>query len=199
MDINGRMPVIYHNQNIYGANKTEFLNTNNVSDDFKKLLDTITGGEIAQEIRDKYNVFLNIESVGSVESLLDSCDMRCKNYVSISAGTLSKMEENPVLKNKVMSAIEEFCSPIEQAKVNALQPPVKSAGMIIYPDGEALYWLESYPNDFEDVKSEKKTIIDSSLAVVEEFYGVSKESSKEYNVEIAMQYLSEVHKRKNVK
>lgn len=40
-----------------------------------------------------------------------------------------------------LHAMEEFCSPEEQAKVNALYPPVKSAGMIVYPDGEILYRL----------------------------------------------------------
>ena len=81
--------------------------------DFEKLLNKITGGEIAQEIRDNYNVTLNVGAIGNVNDLLNTYDFKCKNYVGISQETLSKMEQDPALKKKIMSAIEEFCSPEE--------------------------------------------------------------------------------------
>ena len=100
------------------------------SNEFKELFDKITGGDLAQEIRETYDVTLNVGSIGNVTDFLNTHDMRCKNFVAISADTLSKMEENPALKKKVMSAIREFGSPEGQAEINALAPPVKSAGMI---------------------------------------------------------------------
>lgn len=123
--------------------------------DFKQILDKATGGETAQEIRRNYDVTLCVESAGNIGQLPDTCDFRCKNCVVISPETLCRMEKNPSLKKKILSAIEEFCSPEEQAKVNVLQPPVKSAGMIVYPDGNTFYWLEGYPNDFGDIKDKK--------------------------------------------
>ena len=41
--------------------------------DFEKLLNKITGGEIAQEIRDNYNVTLNVGAIGNVNDLLNTC------------------------------------------------------------------------------------------------------------------------------
>jgi hypothetical protein len=73
------------------------------------------------------------------------------------------MEKNPALKHKILNCIEEFCSPQEQAKVKALQPPVKSSGMILYPDGSALYWLESYPNDLGKEHNKKMIVTESTI------------------------------------
>lgn len=130
--------------------------------DFKELLDKITGGEIAEEIRKNYNVTLDIGNTGNYQQLLKHYDMQCKNYVGISRETLARMEENPALKEKVLNAIEEFCSPKEQAKMQALQPPVKSAGMIICPDGSAFYWLEGYSCDSDEINNKKRIITGQS-------------------------------------
>ena len=124
-------------------------------EEFKNLLDKLTGGRMAEEIRENYNVTLDVGSVGSCYDLINSYDIRCTNYVRISPRTLSNMEKNPDLKNKVLNAIKEFCSKEEQMEIRALQPPVKSAGMIIYPDGRTLYWLEGYPNELENEKDKK--------------------------------------------
>lgn len=124
-------------------------------EEFKNLFDKLTGGRMAEEIRENYNVTLDVGSVGSCYDLINSYDIRCTNYVRISSQTLSNMEKNPALKNKVLNAIKEFCSKEEQMEIRALQPPVKSAGMIIYPDGRALYWLEGYPNELENKKDKK--------------------------------------------
>ena len=169
------------------------------SNEFKELLDKITGGDMAQKIRDTYDVTLNVGSIGNVTDFLNTHDIRCKNYVAISAGTLSKMEENPVLKKKVMSAIEEFCSPEAQAEINALAPPVKSAGMIVYPDGDTLYWLEGYPNDFGDMKEKKVIASEVDMANAQRIYSSSIDGNvMENDIETAMQILGTTYMRKDM-
>ena len=169
------------------------------SNEFKELLDKITGGDMAQKIRDTYDVTLNVGSIGNVTDFLNIHDIRCKNYVAISADTLSKMEENPVLKKNVMSAIEEFCSPEAQAEINALAPPVKSAGMIVYPDGDTLYWLEGYPNDLGDVKDKKVVVSEADITDAQRvYYSAIDGNVRENNMEIAMQILGTAYKRKDM-
>ena len=169
------------------------------SNEFKELFDKITGGDLAQEIRDTYDVTLNVGSIGNVTDFLNTHDIRCKNYVAISADTLSKMEENPVLKKKVMSAIEEFCSPKAQAEINALAPPVKSAGMIVYPDGDTLYWLEGYPNDFGDMKEKKVIVSEADIANAQRVYSSAIDGNVvENNMETAMQILGTAYMRKDM-
>lgn len=169
------------------------------SNEFKELFDKITGGNLAQEIRDTYDVTLNVGSIGNVTDFLNTHDIRCKNYVAVSADTLSKMEENPVLKKKVMSAIEEFCSPEAQAEINALAPPVKSAGMIVYPDGDTLYWLEGYPNDFGDMKEKKVIASEVDMANAQRIYSSSIDGNvMENDIETAMQILGTTYMRKDM-
>lgn len=169
------------------------------SNEFKELFDKITGGDLAQEIRDTYDVTLNVGSIGNVTDFLNTHDIRCKNYVAVSADTLSKMEENPVLKKKVMSAIEEFCSPEAQAEINALAPPVKSAGMIVYPDGDTLYWLEGYPNDFGDMKEKKVIASEVDMANAQRIYSSSIDGNvMENDIETAMQILGTTYMRKDM-
>ena len=169
------------------------------SNEFKELLDKITGGDMAQKIRDTYDVTLNVGSIGNVTDFLNIHDIRCKNYVAISADTLSKMEENPVLKKKVMSAIEEFCSPEAQAEINALAPPVKSAGMIVYPDGDTLYWLEGYPNDLGDVKDKKVVVSEADITDAQRvYYSAIDGNVRENNMETAMQILGTAYRRKDM-
>lgn len=169
------------------------------SNEFKELFDKITGGDLAQEIRDTYDITLNVGSIGNVTDFLNTHDIRCKNYVAVSADTLSKMEENPVLKKKVMSAIEEFCSPEAQAEINALAPPVKSAGMIVYPDGDTLYWLEGYPNDFGDMKEKKVIASEVDMANAQRIYSSSIDGNvMENDIETAMQILGTTYMRKDM-
>ncbi len=99
------------------------------NDDFRQLLHKITGGSLIQKIRDTYDVTLNVDSIGTVNDLLNTYDIRCTNYVLISPETLSKMEDNPALKKKIMSAIEVFCSPEEQAEINDTQKLYESTGI----------------------------------------------------------------------
>lgn len=153
--------------NIYGS---EYKTQQTQNSEFRQLVDKLTGGKMAQEIREKYDVTLNIGSVGDVGTLFNRYDIRCKNYVCISQQTLRRMENDSALKNKVLHAIEEFSSPKEQAKVNALYPPVKSAGMIVYPDGEILYWLEGYPDEYEATDNKRKVVYDESISKLQNEY-----------------------------
>lgn len=169
------------------------------NDDFKQLFHKITDGSLIQEIRDTYDVTLNVGSIGTVDNLLNTYDIRCTNYVLISPETLSKMEDNPALKKKIMSAIEEFCSPEGQAEISALAPPVKSAGMIIYPDGNTLYWLEGYPNDFGDIKEKKVIVSENGIVDAHSIYGSTiGRDAKENSMEIAMQTLGTACKKKDI-
>lgn len=131
--------------------------------DFKYMFDRITGGNSADRISENYNVTLDVGGMGNYEQLLNTYDMRCTNYVRISPETLLKMETDPDLKNKVLSEIEGFCSEKQQSEIKALQPPVKSSGMMIYPDGSSISWVEGYPNEFEGLKNRRKILSDRSV------------------------------------
>ena len=169
------------------------------NDDFRQLLHKITGRSLIQKIRDTYDVTLNVDSIGTVNDLLNTYDIRCTNYVLISPETLSKMEDNPALKKKIMSAIEEFCSPEGQAEISALAPPVKSAGMIVYPDGDTLYWLEGYPNDFGDTKERKVVSSENDIADAQSIYGSAMSIDVMGNsMERAMQILGTAYKKKGI-
>lgn len=141
----------------------------NAENNFKELFEKLTGGELAEMIRDNYNVTLNVGGVSDCQQMLDINNLRGTNYVIISPAALSNMENNLALKEKVMGDIEKFCSPEQQAEIRALQPPVKSAGMIVYPDGRTLYWLEGYPNELGTEK-EKKVISEKNMEVLFQRY-----------------------------
>ena len=186
------------NSNI-NINNTQDKASGVQSNEFKEMFGKITGGDMAQEIRDTYDVTLNVGCIGKVTDFLNTHDIRCKNFVAISADTLSKMEENSALKKKVMSAIEEFCSSEAQAEINALAPPVKSAGMIVYPDGDTLYWLEGYPNDFGDMKEKKVIISEADIADAQRIYSSSIDGNvMENDIETAMQILGTTYMRKDM-
>ena len=182
---------------IANMSNTEYKTSALQGDEFQRLFNRITGISLAQEIKDTYDVTLNVGSIGTVDNLLSTYDIRCTNYVLISPETLSKMEDNPALKKKIMSAIDEFCSPEGQAEISALAPPVKSAGMIVYPDGDTLYWLEGYPNDFEDIKEKKVIISDGGIVDAHSIYGSAIGiDAKENSMEIAMKILGTACKKK---
>lgn len=111
-----------------------------------------TEGDILSEIYSRYNVILDIRNIGNCRQFLDTFDMHCTNYVAIWSGALEKMKRDEVFRRKIFRRIEEFCSVKQQEKIRKLQPPVKSAGMIVYPDGRCMYWLEGYPENFGDRK-----------------------------------------------
>lgn len=129
---------------------------------FKELFEKVTSQKLVGEIRDNYNAALNVDNVVDCDQFLGTNDLKGTNHVIISPEALSKMENSLVLKEKVLHDIEEFCSPENQSEIKALQPPVKSAGMIVYPDGRTLYWIEGYPNEIGSEKS-KKAVNEKSI------------------------------------
>lgn len=118
------------------------------------------------------------------------------NHVIISPAALSKMENNPVFKEKVLNDIEEFCSPENQAGIRALQPPVKSAGMIVYPDGRALYWIEGYPNEIGSEKS-KKIVNENSISELLQMYSNADNQMLEKDFSTFMQIMATGYKRQD--
>ena len=163
--------------------------------DFKELFEKITSGELAEEIGNNYNVTLNVGNIVSCQQLLDEYDMRGTNYVIIFPETLSKMESDPALKKSVLSKIEEFCSSESQKEIQALSPPVKSAGMIIYPDGSTLYWLEGYPNEIGNEK-DKKIVNEKSISESFQKYSDTDYQVTENNLESIMQIMAAEYERK---
>ena len=168
----------------------------NTESDFKELFEKITGGELARKIRDNYNVTLNVGNVVDCDQFLETNDLRGTNHVIISPAVLLKMENNPVMKEKVLNDIEEFCSPENQAEIKALRPPVKSAGMIVYPDGRTLYWIEGYPNEIGSDKN-KKLVNVSSINELLQTYSNADNQITEKNLSIFMQIMATGYKRQN--
>ena len=168
----------------------------NTESDFKELFEKITGGELARKIRDNYNVTLNVGNVVDCDQFLETNDLRGTNDVIISPAVLLKMENNPVMKEKVLNDIEEFCSPENQVEIKALQPPVKSAGMIVYPDGRTLYWIEGYPNEIGSDKN-KKLVNVSSINELLQTYSNADNQITEKNLSIFMQIMATGYKRQN--
>jgi len=166
----------------------------NTESDFKELFEKITGGELAREIRDNYNVTLNVGNVVDCEQFLETNDLKGTNHVIISPAALSKMENNSVLKEKGLNDIEEFCSPENQAEIKALQPPVKSAGMIIYPDGRTLYWVEGYPNEIGSKKS-KKIVNENSISELLQMCNNADNQISEKDLSTFMQIMAAGYKR----
>ena len=181
------------NNTMIQGNVTTVKNTESA---FKELFEKITGGELAREICDKYNVTLNIGNVVDCDQFLETNDLRGTNHVIISPAALSKMENNPVLKEKVLNDIEEFCSPENQAEIKALQPPVKSAGMIVYPDGRTLYWIEGYPNEIGSEKS-KKMVNANSISELLQVYSNADNQMTENDLAAFMQIMATGYKRQD--
>lgn len=110
---------------------------------FKEILDTEVEKKtptIMMEdiLKTKYNAKIistySDFSTNSIEGL---------NNVIIGKDTLRHMENDTAFKNKILKIIDECCSPEALEEIRSLSPPVKSAGVIIYPDGKYLCWLES--------------------------------------------------------
>ncbi|MDE7423103.1 MAG: hypothetical protein K2N51_05345 [Lachnospiraceae bacterium] len=168
----------------------------NAENDFRQLFEKITGGELAREIRDNYNVTLNVGNIVNCDQFLETNELRGTNHVIISPATLSKMENDSVLKEKVLNDIEEFCSPENQAEIRALQPPVKSAGMIVYPDGRTLYWIEGYPNEIGSEKS-KKNVNENSISELLQMYSNADNQMLEKDLSTFMQIMATGYKRQD--
>lgn len=149
---------IQNNSLLYNSN-TKIKRDETV--DFQTVLDITTGKNLASAIEENYKVTLETGCGYNVSDIINNNNFSSKNIVCISQETLLKMEKNPSLKNKILNAIECFGSPEGQAKIDALQPPVKSAGMIVYPDGNVLYWLEGYSYSIEDDEKKQRVVTES--------------------------------------
>ena len=165
-----------------------------IESDFKELFEKITGRDLVREICDNYNVTLNVGNVLDYVQFLETNDLRGTNHVIISPAALSKMEKDTALKEKVLHDIEEFCGRENQAQISALQPPVKSAGMIIYPDGRTLYWIEGYPNEIGKEKG-KKTVNENSVSELLQTYSNADGQVEEMDLAAYMQIMATGYKR----
>ena len=67
------------------------------------------------------------------------------------------MKTDNVFREKIMKVIDECCSYSAQQEIKSLSPPAKSAGVIIYPDGSYLCWIESIYSNKTDIKKDKNT------------------------------------------
>ena len=148
------------NNSLLSNSSTKIKNDGKV--DFHTVLDAATGKNLASEIEKNYKVTLETGCGYNVNDIIKNNNFGTKNIVCISQETLLKMEQEPTLKKKILSAIEQFSSPEEQAKVDALQPPVKSAGMIVYTDGNIIYWLEGYSYNTENDQEKQSGVIESN-------------------------------------
>lgn len=71
--------------------------------------------------------------------------------------------------------------------------------MIVYPDGDTLYWLEGYPNDFGDMKEKKVIASEVDMANAQRIYSSSIDGNvMENDIETAMQILGTTYMRKDM-
>ena len=124
---------------------------------FNKFLELTAKRTAENGINENFDIELVTDKIVDTESMIKGLNTNSKSVVLIWGDTLTRMDKDPSLKAKIIAKIEEFTSIEEQSKVDALQPPVKSAGMIIYPNGDALYWLEAY-SDENNMNDDKKEI-----------------------------------------
>lgn len=148
--------------------------------DFNEVLNTVSGKNLASEIEKNYKVTLETGCGYNVTDIINN-NFGSKNIVCISQETLLKMENDPTLKQKILNSIEWFSSPKEQAKVDALQPPVKSAGMLVYPDGNILYWLEGYSYSIENDQKKQSVAVESNITnLIDQYARVDYEETENY-------------------
>lgn len=104
----------------------------------------------------------NIETYHNAKIILSSDSSSSNsvtglNNVIIGRSTLEKMKTDNVFREKIMKVIDECCSYSAQQEIKSLSPPAKSAGVIIYPDGSYLCWIESIYSNKTDIKKDKNT------------------------------------------
>lgn len=107
----------------------EILNTEIKKDTFSSMEEILETNHNAKIID-----YYSSESLNCIDGL---------NNVIICQDTLRHMENDVTFKNRILKIIDDCCSPSAIEEVRSLSPPVKSAGVIIYPDGNYLCWIES--------------------------------------------------------
>lgn len=123
------------------------INTNQFEELLAKRMNTQSIDALYNEIEQKYNAKLCVNSFSSYMDFMNSTDANSLNNVLISKSTLEKMKNNPAFKEKICNIINENCSQSALNELRSLTPPVKSSGVIIYPDGTYLCWVESINNE----------------------------------------------------
>lgn len=107
--------------------------------------------ELVKEIESNYNSQITM----SLDSF-SANPVKGLDNVIIGKETLEKMKNNSVFREKIMKVIDECCSSSAQQEIRSLSPPAKSAGVIIYPDGSYLCWIESIYSDSDDIEGGSK-------------------------------------------
>lgn len=111
-----------------------------------------TVAQFARWIETKHNA-----NIIDTSELYASDHISGLNNVIIGGDTLEKMKNNKTFCKKILKVIDDVCSPSAIRDVKSLTPPVKSAGVIIYPDGSYLCWLESVDSDIDNDNKEMNT------------------------------------------
>ena len=124
-----------------GINNIE-SQTTNFSKMVNKVEDDTSINALIESIESEYNAKLIAPSESSHQ-------VSGLNNVIVSRGTLEKMNNNSAFSEKIMKIINECCSISAQQGIRSLSPPAKSAGVIIYPDGSYLCWIESIYSELE--------------------------------------------------
>lgn len=119
---------------------------------FKETNRKISYEDLVKDIEKYHNAKIGLSSDSPFRNSITGL-----NNVIIGESTLEKMANDSVFRKKIMKVIDECCSASAQRKIESLSPPAKSAGVIIYPDGSYLCWIESIYSDRTDVKKDNNT------------------------------------------
>jgi hypothetical protein len=103
--------------------------------------------EAKKSLETEHNAQITLSSDFSSNNLISGL-----NNVIIGENTLEKMKSNKEYCEKIMKIIDDNCSSSAQNELKSLSPPVKSSGVIIYPDGSYLCWVESIDSKRESDK-----------------------------------------------
>lgn len=109
---------------------------------FKEANRKISYEDLVKDIEKYHNAKIGLSSDSPFRNSITGL-----NNVIIGESTLEKMTNDSVFRKKIMKVIDECCSSSAQQEIECLSPPAKSAGVIIYPDGSYLCWIESIYSD----------------------------------------------------
>ena len=165
------------------------LNTNQFEKLLSKDMNTQSIDALFKEIEQKYNAKLSVDSFSSYIDFMNSTDVNSLNNVLISKSTLEKMGKNPAFKEKICKIINENCSQSSINELRSLTPPVKSSGVIIYPDGTYLCWVESINNE-KNVATSKKSFAKMVNSIKTENYS---KPPLEFNLSNSFGYIIPQH------
>ena len=108
--------------------------------------------ELVKNIESNHNAKITISS-----DFFSATSITGLNNVIIGGDTLEKMKNDGAFCERIMKIIDENCSYSAQQEIRSLSPPAKSAGVIIYPDGSYLCWIESIYSNRADIKRDSNS------------------------------------------